>query len=177
MVQQLRAVGLGNLGQLGLEGDFAAPPLQFPVALVQTQRGAVAVRVLARRQGVVRPYAEARAEILARRISVWSLDTAGLARAHAPRADLEVRMRGVALAGVFLRVSPFAARAGLHRDALLAAVGDRLGRFYGKRGQRVVEANLGVISAAYDNVQNVTAAIAEGRVPVPQATPLLEAIT
>ena len=29
--------------------------------------------------------AEARAEILARRISVWSLDTAGLARAHAPR--------------------------------------------------------------------------------------------
>ena len=67
--------------------------------------------------------AEARAEILARRISVWSLDTAGLARANAPRADLEVRMQGVALVGVFLRVSPFAARAGLHRDALLAAVG------------------------------------------------------
>ena len=72
-------------------------------------------------------------------------------------------MRGVALAGVFLRVSPFAARAGLDRDALLAAVGDRLGRFFGKRGPRVVEANLRVISAAYDAVQNVTEAIAEYR--------------
>jgi pyruvate-ferredoxin/flavodoxin oxidoreductase len=121
--------------------------------------------------------AEARAEILARRISVWSLDTAGLARTNAPRTDLEVRMRGVALAGVFLRVSPFAARAGLERDALLAAVGDRLGRFFGKRGQRVVEANLRVISAAYDTVQNVTDAIAEDRMPVSQTPPpLLEAI-
>ena len=73
--------------------------------------------------------AEARAEILAKRISVWSLDTAGLARANAPRADLEVRMQGVALAGVFLRVSPFAARAGLDRDAPAGCRGDRLGRF------------------------------------------------
>ena len=85
-------------------------------------------------------------------------------------------MQGVALAGVFLRVSPFAARAGLDRDALLAAVGDRLGRFFGKRGPRVVEANLRVISAAYDAVQNVTEAIAEDRVPISFATPLLEAI-
>ena len=81
-------------------------------------------------------------------------------------------MRGVALAGVFLRVSPFAARAGLDRDALLAAVGDRLGRFFGKRGPRVVEANLGVISAAYDAVQNVTEAIAGTACRSPDATPV-----
>ena len=36
---------------------------------------------------------------------------------HAPRPDLELRMQGVALVGVFLRVAPFAARAGLDRDA------------------------------------------------------------
>jgi pyruvate-ferredoxin/flavodoxin oxidoreductase len=99
--------------------------------------------------------AETRAEVLARGIRVTALDTAGLARAHAPRADLEVRMQGVALVGVFLRVSPFAERAGLDREALLDAVRLRLARFYGKRGGAVVEANLAVIAAAYDGLLEV----------------------
>jgi pyruvate-ferredoxin/flavodoxin oxidoreductase len=110
--------------------------------------------------------APARAAILARRIAVWALDTAALARAHAPRTDLEVRMQGVALAGVFLRVSPFAARAGMSRDALLDAVHTRLGRFYGKRGSAVVDANLAVVAEAYDGVIEVTGALTHERVPV-----------
>jgi pyruvate-ferredoxin/flavodoxin oxidoreductase len=103
--------------------------------------------------------APSRAEITARGIRVTALDTAGLARRHAPRPELQIRMQGVALVGVFLRVSPFAARAGLGRDALLAAVGERLGRFFGKRGGTVVAANLEVITEAYDNLIDVTAAI------------------
>jgi pyruvate-ferredoxin/flavodoxin oxidoreductase len=104
--------------------------------------------------------ATARAEILARHIRVTALDTADLARRHAPRPDLEVRMQGVALVGVFLRVSPFAERAGLGREALLEAVRERLGRFFGKRGGAVVEANLAVIAEAWDGVIDVTAAVA-----------------
>jgi pyruvate-ferredoxin/flavodoxin oxidoreductase len=100
-----------------------------------------------------------RAEIVARRIRVTALDTAELARRHAPRPELQVRMQGVALVGVFLRVSPFAARAGMDRDALLAAVRERLGRFFGKRGGAVVDANLEVITEAYDGLIDVTAAI------------------
>jgi pyruvate-ferredoxin/flavodoxin oxidoreductase len=103
--------------------------------------------------------AHARAEIVARRLRVTALDTATLAAAHAPTADLRIRMQGVALVGVFLRVSPFAARAGLDRDHLLTAVGDRLGRFFGKRGGRVIDANLEVITAAYDSLIDVTRAI------------------
>ncbi|HEX3265084.1 MAG TPA: 2-oxoacid:acceptor oxidoreductase family protein, partial [Candidatus Limnocylindrales bacterium] len=103
--------------------------------------------------------ARARAELLARRIRVTALDTAALARRHAPRPDLEVRMQGVALVGVFLRVAPFAARAGLDRDHLLAAVGARLGRFFGKRGGAVVDANLAVIAEAWDGLIEVTAAL------------------
>jgi pyruvate-ferredoxin/flavodoxin oxidoreductase len=110
--------------------------------------------------------AAARAAILARRIRVWALDTAALARAHAPRADLEVRMQGVALAGVFLRVSPFAERAGLGRSALIDAVRARLDRFYGKRGAAVVRANLAVVEAAYDGVLDVTGALAHEPEPV-----------
>ncbi len=115
----------------------------------------------------------ARADMLARGISVWALDTAKLARHHAPRPELEVRMQGVALVGVFLRVAPFGARAGLGRDQLLAAVSDRLGRFYGKRGKATVEANLAVIRDAYDTVINVTDALTAARVPAPRT--LMEA--
>lgn len=103
--------------------------------------------------------APTRAEILARRIRLTALDTASLAAAHAPRPDLLVRMQGVALVGVFLRVSPFAERAGLDRAALMEAVRARLGRFFGKRGGAVVDANLAVIAEAYDGVIDVTAAI------------------
>jgi pyruvate-ferredoxin/flavodoxin oxidoreductase len=102
---------------------------------------------------------EARQEILARHIRLTALDTAGLARARAPKPDLVVRMQGVALVGAFLRLTPFAVRAGLDRDELLAAVRPQLQRFFGKRGGRVVDANLDLVAAAYDGVLDVTAAV------------------
>ncbi|HKY50253.1 MAG TPA: 2-oxoacid:acceptor oxidoreductase family protein [Candidatus Limnocylindria bacterium] len=105
----------------------------------------------------------ARSEILERRIRLVALDTADLARRHAPRADLLVRMQGVALVGVFLRVTPFASRAGLDREQLMKAVAERLARFFGKRGGAVVDANLAVVRAAYDGVIDVTAAITGAR--------------
>ncbi|HEX5013509.1 MAG TPA: 2-oxoacid:acceptor oxidoreductase family protein [Candidatus Limnocylindrales bacterium] len=106
--------------------------------------------------------ATARAEIVARRIHVTALDTALLARRHTPRPDLQIRMQGVALVGVFLRVSPFARAAGLDRAALLEQVRARLGRFFGKRGSAVVDANLAIIAAAYDGLIDVSGAVAAG---------------
>jgi len=105
--------------------------------------------------------AEARRRILERRISVAALDTAGLARRHSPRADLQVRMQGVALVGVFLRLTPFASRAGLDEPRLMTEVRERLVRFFGKRGGTVVDANLAVIKEAYDSVIDVTCAVTE----------------
>ena len=107
----------------------------------------------------------ARHEIEGRGIRLFALDTAAMARRRAPRPELVLRMQGVALVGVFLRVSPFAEAAGYGRDQLLAEVRTRLGRFYGKRGAAVVEANLDLISEAYDTVIDVTAAVSrEGEV-------------
>ncbi len=103
--------------------------------------------------------ASSRAEILARKIRLTALDTASLAANHAPRPDLVVRMQGVALVGVFLRLAPFAERAGLDRAALMEAVRSHLGRFFGKQGGAVVDANFAVIEEAYDGVIDVTAAI------------------
>jgi pyruvate-ferredoxin/flavodoxin oxidoreductase len=100
-----------------------------------------------------------RAEIEARHLRLLALDSAALAKQHAPRPELEIRMNGVALVGVFLKVSPFAERAGLDRPALMEAVRANLTRFFGKRGTSVVDANLAVIQGAYDGVIDVTAAI------------------
>jgi pyruvate-ferredoxin/flavodoxin oxidoreductase len=101
----------------------------------------------------------ARAKILARGIHVAALDTIGLAQRHSPRADLQVRMQGIALVGVFLRLTPFAGRSGMDREGLFVAVRERLARFFGKRGERVVDANLAVIGEAYDGVIDVSAAL------------------
>jgi pyruvate-ferredoxin/flavodoxin oxidoreductase len=108
----------------------------------------------------------AREEMARREIRLIALDTAGMARRRAPRPELVLRMQGVALVGVFLRVSPFAAAAGYERDRLLSAVRERLGRFYGKRGTAVIEANLELIAEAYDTAIDVSAALstAEERV-------------
>jgi len=97
--------------------------------------------------------------MLERGIRLAALDTASLARDRAPRPDLVLRMQGVALVGAFLRLTPFAEAAGLDRDHLLAAIRPHLERFFGKRGARVVDANLDLVSAAYDGVTDVTAAI------------------
>jgi pyruvate-ferredoxin/flavodoxin oxidoreductase len=103
--------------------------------------------------------APARDEMIRRGIRLFALDTAEMARRRAPRPELILRMQGVALVGVFLRVSPFAAEAGHDRAQLLAEVRKRLGRFYGKRGSAVVDANLELIAEAYDTVIDVTSAV------------------
>lgn len=100
----------------------------------------------------------ARDEISRRGIHLIALDTAEMARRRAPRPELVLRMQGVALVGVFLRVSPFAAAAGFDRARLLSEVRMRLDRFYGKRGSAVIEANLELIAEAYDRAIDVTAA-------------------
>ena len=110
---------------------------------------------------------DARREILERGIRLAALDPAELARTRAPRPDLVARMQGVALLGVFLRLTPFAAAADMGREDLLAAVRPHLERFFGKRGRRVVDANLDLVGAAWDGVVDVTAAIT-ALVPAPR---------
>ncbi len=100
--------------------------------------------------------AKAQTQMVARKIRLAALDTASLARRHSPRPDLVIRMQGIALVGVFLRLTPFAARAGLDGDVLMREVRQRLQRFFGKRGERVVDANLALIREAYEGVIDVT---------------------
>jgi len=100
----------------------------------------------------------ARRVVRERRLRVAAYD-ASFARELAPRPELAVRMQGMALAGAFLRVTPFAAAAGLGRATLLAAVRAALERTYGSKGRAVVGANVEVVARAFDGVIQVASDI------------------
>jgi pyruvate-ferredoxin/flavodoxin oxidoreductase len=103
--------------------------------------------------------APARAEIIARGIDVVAIDTLALAERFAPTPDYARRMQGAALVGVFLRVAPLVARRGLALDELMAAVRGPLEKSVGKRGGAIVEANLRLIRAAFEELIDVTGAL------------------
>jgi pyruvate-ferredoxin/flavodoxin oxidoreductase len=98
----------------------------------------------------------ARVEIDARGIRVVALDTVKLAERFAPTPDLARRMQGASLVGVFLRVAPPVKARGLTVDELMAAVRGPLEKHIGKRGQALVDANLGLIRAAYEELIDVS---------------------
>jgi pyruvate-ferredoxin/flavodoxin oxidoreductase len=103
--------------------------------------------------------AYARAEIEARNINVVALDSLALAERFAPTPELARRMQGAALVGVFLRVAPFVAAHGLSIDELMAAVKPALAKSVGKRGGAVVDANLALIRAAFEELIDVTGSL------------------
>jgi pyruvate-ferredoxin/flavodoxin oxidoreductase len=118
----------------------------------------------------------ARAEIVAREINVVALDSLALAERFAPTPELARRMQGAALVGVFLRVAPIVKERGYSLDELMAAVSGPLAKSVGKRGSAVVEANLGLIRAAYEELIEVRSAVDRTDAPAStaQATSLQE---
>jgi pyruvate-ferredoxin/flavodoxin oxidoreductase len=100
----------------------------------------------------------AQAVIRERDLRVLALDTARIARETASQADLVQRMQGIVLLGVFLRVAPFVARRGLAEGEVFAAVERSLRKFFGKRGEAVVQENLRAVRRGYAEVLEVRAA-------------------
>ncbi len=85
-------------------------------------------------------------------IRVMALDAAKIAREESPIPDLEVRMQGVVLLGVFLKVTPFAEEAGLTDEEVMAGVEKAVRKYFGKRGEAVVQANLRCIQRGYNEL-------------------------
>ena len=100
--------------------------------------------------------AAARQKILDRKLRLYALDATRIARESASRADLQVRMQGIVLLGAFLRLTPFAQRAGFGADDLFAALRKTLMKYFGKRGEQVVDDNLAAARRGFDEVAEVT---------------------
>jgi pyruvate-ferredoxin/flavodoxin oxidoreductase len=96
-----------------------------------------------------------RETIRSRQLRLLALDTLAIARETATSPALTQRMQGIVLLGVFLRATPFLARRGLGATQAFAAVEASLRRFFGKRGEAVVQANLRAARRGYDEVLEV----------------------
>jgi pyruvate-ferredoxin/flavodoxin oxidoreductase len=90
-----------------------------------------------------------------RNARLFALDTVQIARDVSSRADLQQRMQGIVLLGIFLRVTPFQAESAITEEQLLQGVEKSLRKYFGKRGERVVQDNLKAVQRGYSEVFEV----------------------
>jgi pyruvate-ferredoxin/flavodoxin oxidoreductase len=64
-------------------------------------------------------------------------------------------MMGVVLLGVFLKATPFAQRFNMSFEQLMAGVEEAVRKYWGKRGEQVVQDNLTCIRRGYQEVFEV----------------------
>jgi pyruvate-ferredoxin/flavodoxin oxidoreductase len=117
---------------------------------------------------------KAKAQIREKNVRVMALDAAKIAREEAPSPDLEVRMQGIVLLGIFLKATPFAQEAGLSDEAVMAGIEKAIRKYFGKRGETVVQANLRAIRRGYNEVFDLPAECLASDVTNPVLDPRAE---
>ncbi|MBF0359216.1 MAG: 2-oxoacid:acceptor oxidoreductase family protein [Magnetococcales bacterium] len=91
------------------------------------------------------------------KVRFYGVDTIDIARESCQSDDsLIQRFQGVVLLGVFLRVTPFRENANMNVDDLFVQVRKPLDKYFGKRGDQVVEENLQAVKRGYERVMVVT---------------------
>ncbi len=105
-----------------------------------------------------------REQILDRELRVLALDTASIARSVTTSPDLVFRMQGIVLLGVFLRVTPYVAEAGIDRGEMLRRVEKVLRGQFDSRSEEVIRENLSCVRRGFDEVREVPLPASQGRV-------------
>lgn len=90
-----------------------------------------------------------------KRLKVFYLDTVKIAKEIATDPDLQQRMQGVCLVGIFIRVTPFASRSGMSDDHVLESVEKYIRKYFGKRGEHVVQENLKCVREGLKSVMEI----------------------
>jgi pyruvate-ferredoxin/flavodoxin oxidoreductase len=83
-------------------------------------------------------------------IRILALDAVKVAREISSHPQLAQRMQGIVLLGVFLRVAPFVSERGLKDAEVYAAIEKSLRKFFGKRGEKIVQENLAAVKRGRD---------------------------
>ena len=97
-----------------------------------------------------------------KKLRVYYLDTVKIARTIATDPDLQQRMQGVCLVGIFIRVTPFAGRSGMGDEQVLTSVEKYIRKYFGKRGEKVVQENLTCVRHGLTDVMEVPAEVIGG---------------
>jgi pyruvate-ferredoxin/flavodoxin oxidoreductase len=94
----------------------------------------------------------ARNRIRDKRARFFALDTVAIAREVASVADLQQRMQGIVLLGVFLKVTPFCEESKISDEDLFRGAEKSLRKYFGKRGEQVVQDNLTCVRRGFTEV-------------------------
>lgn len=90
-----------------------------------------------------------------KRLHVYFADMVSIAREVASVADLEMRMQGIVLLGAFLKLTPYARTSGMSDEEVYAGVENALRKYFGKRGEQVVQDNLTCVKRGFVEMQEI----------------------
>ena len=97
-----------------------------------------------------------------KKLHVFYADMVKIAREVASVADLEMRMQGIVLLGAFLKLTPYSRESGMTTEQVYAGVEDALRRYFGKRGERVVQDNLTCVKRGYSEMREIPQELIHG---------------
>jgi pyruvate-ferredoxin/flavodoxin oxidoreductase len=98
-------------------------------------------------------------------LRIYYTDMVKIAREVTSVGDLQMRMQGIVLLGGFLRLTPYARDLGMAEEEVFAGIEKALRKYFGKRGERVIQDNLTCVKRGYHEMQEVPAAIIRGTAP------------
>jgi pyruvate-ferredoxin/flavodoxin oxidoreductase len=94
-----------------------------------------------------------------KKIRIFYTDMVKIAREVASEADLQMRMQGIVLLGAFLRLTPYAKESNMSDEQVYAGVEKALRKYFGKRGDRVVQDNLTCVRRGYSEMKEIPPAV------------------
>ena len=93
-----------------------------------------------------------------------------IAREVASEPDLQMRMQGIVLLGAFLRLTPYSKQAEMSDEQVYAGVEKALRKYFGKRGEQVVQDNMNCIKRGYGEMKEIPAAVINGMIAARRRT-------
>ena len=97
-----------------------------------------------------------------KKIHIYYCDMVQIAREVASVADLEMRMQGIVLLGAFLKLTPFSQESGMSDEQVLEGVEKAIRKYFGKRGEQVVQDNLTCVQRGYNEMKEVPQEMIQG---------------
>jgi pyruvate-ferredoxin/flavodoxin oxidoreductase len=98
---------------------------------------------------------ENRQYIRDKKARVFFCDMVKIAREIASEPDLQMRMQGIVLLGAFLKLTPYSREANMSDDQVYAGVEKALRKYFGKRGDQVVQENLHCVKRGYGEMKEI----------------------
>ena len=70
-----------------------------------------------------------------------------------------MRMQGIVLLGAFLKLTPYSKESNMSADQVYVGVEKALRKYFGKRGDRVVQDNLTCVKRGFSDMKEISASI------------------